>query len=172
VNVHLGLRLTCHLLSAFCYGRLCLYQSQEGALLSPSPTGFVCLEFSWPRAPFFSSMQSYLPVTIAVFFLLFRVHVEMCPSPTLQWSVLALATFTSLPLSKHIGWGVLLLLPSPASLFIHSLSGDCSSPTLQSSGCPTLFAKCLFFSATCLLFRLFFFLFFPCVGVSLSRGLC
>jgi hypothetical protein len=37
---------------------------------------------------------------------------------------------------------------------------------------PALFAMCLFFSAACLLFNLVFSLFFPWVGVSLSRGLC
>jgi hypothetical protein len=43
---------------------------------------------------------------------------------------------------------VLLLLPSPVGLFIHSSCGDFSSPTLQSSGHPVLFPKCLLFPAT------------------------
>jgi hypothetical protein len=48
-------------------------------------------------------------------------------------------------------------------LFIYSLSGEC---TLRSSGCPALFAMCLFFfPATCLLFSLgFFFPLFSLVG--------
>jgi hypothetical protein len=47
------------------------YRSQEWALHSPSPTGFVYLAFSLAHAPFvFSSIQSYSPVAIAVFFYL------------------------------------------------------------------------------------------------------
>jgi hypothetical protein len=39
------------------------------ALHSPSPAGFVYLEFSWTHAPFvFSSIQPYSHVAIAVFF--------------------------------------------------------------------------------------------------------
>jgi hypothetical protein len=47
------------------------------------------------------------------------------------------------------------LLPSPAGLFIYSSVGDCPSPPLQHSGCPTLFATCLF--CCCLLFSFSFF---------------
>jgi hypothetical protein len=43
-------------------------------------------------------------------------------------------------------------------------------PPLWRSGRPALFATCLFYCC-CLLFSLFF-LFFPWVGVGLSRGLC
>jgi hypothetical protein len=42
-NVYLRLWLTCYLLSAICYYRLYLCRSQEWALHSPSPPGFVCL---------------------------------------------------------------------------------------------------------------------------------
>jgi hypothetical protein len=135
VNVYLGLWLTCHLLSAFCYGRVYLCRSQEWALCSPSPTGFVCLEFSWLHAPLvFSSMQ---PVTIAVFFYYLESVWGGAPPPLSSGVCYALASFASLPLFKHTGVGeVLLLLPSPTSLFIHSSSGDCSSPTLRSSGHP------------------------------------
>jgi hypothetical protein len=53
-------------------------------------------------------------------------------------------------------------------LFIYSSMRDCLSPSHQHSGCPALFAMCLF-CCFCLLFSFFF---FPWVGVSLSRGLC
>jgi hypothetical protein len=52
------------------------------------------------------------------------------------------------------------LLPSPASLFTYSSVRDCPSPP-QRSGCPALFAMCLF-CCYCLLFS--FLLFFPWVG--------
>jgi hypothetical protein len=54
---------------------------------------------------------------------------------------------------------MLLLLPSPAGLFIYSSVRDCSFPPLRCSGCPALFATCLFY-CYCLLFSLFF-SFFP-----------
>jgi hypothetical protein len=54
-------------------------------------------------------------------------------------------------------WVWAQLLPSLAGLFIYSLCGECPCPTLWSSGCPTLFATCLFFSAACLLFSFFHF---------------
>jgi hypothetical protein len=60
---------------------------------------------------------------------------------------------------------VLPLLPSLACLLIYSSVRDCPSP-LQCSGHPALFATCLFL----LFIQFFFFLFFPWVGVGLSRG--
>jgi hypothetical protein len=91
---------------------------------------------------------------------LFTVHVKECPSlPPPGGASHTSATVTSFPLSKVDGQ-VPPFLPFPTSLFIYSLSGECPSPTLQSSGCPALFATCLFFSAACLLFNLFF-SFFP-----------
>jgi hypothetical protein len=80
------------------------------------------------------------------------------------------AAVTSLPLSKHTGGGGASL----ASLFIYSSVRECPSHTLWSSGHPALFAMCLFFFLFQLLvyYSVCFFLFFPWVGVSLSRGLC
>jgi hypothetical protein len=160
------------------------------------------------HAPFvFYSLQPYLPFAITFFFVcLFRVHVGRCPSPTLQGSGAfpspstlvpllpspaslfiyslrgecpsplssgachSLATATSLPVSKHTGRGGASL----ARLFIYSSVRECPFPTLQSSGCPTLFAPCLFFSFSCLFIIqfVFFSYFFSLGGVSLSRGLC
>jgi hypothetical protein len=94
--------------------------------------------------------------------------------PLCDGAFYALEAFTSLPLSKH-PWGeVLSLLPSPASFFTHSSSGDCSSPSLWSSGHPTLSGKYLFFFFQLLVYYSdwFFPLFSPWVGVILSMGLC
>jgi hypothetical protein len=86
-------------------------------------------------------------------------------------------TVTSFPHSKVSGQGS-PLLPSLAGLFIYSSrEGVPPTPALRSSGCPALFAVCLFFfSAACLLFS-FFFYFFPgwgsvCPGsyADLSQG--
>jgi hypothetical protein len=73
----------------------------------------------------------------------------------------SVAAVTSFPLSKVAGW-VLLLLSSPAGLFIYSYSGECPSPTLWSSMrpssllCVSFLFFFFFFSAACLLFSLFF----------------
>jgi hypothetical protein len=81
----------------------------------------------------------------------------------------ALATFASLPLSKHTG--ELLLLPSPAGLFIHSSNGDCSPSILWSSGCSTLFAKCLFcFFSYLFIIRIVFFPLFSLGGGQSVQG--
>jgi hypothetical protein len=53
-------------------------------------------------------------------FLLFRVHIGRCTSPTLQWTVLCFSCFYKpSPIQAHLG-GVLPLLPSPAGLFIYT----------------------------------------------------
>jgi hypothetical protein len=99
----------------------------------------------------FLQYTAYLPVAIAVFFL-FRGLVKRCPSPTLLWSMSHFSCHWKPSLLK-VYWGMW----HHSCLFIYSSSGQCSSPTLWSSGCPALFATCLFFSAACLLFRFFFF---------------
>jgi hypothetical protein len=118
----------------------------------------------------FSSIQPYPPFANAVF--LITVCMEKCPSPS-SGTFLMTATVTSFPSPRLVGRCCHSCLLWLASLFTVHLR-DCPSPTLQSLGCPTLFAMCLFFFlAACLLFSLVFFLFFfPWVGVSLSRGLC
>jgi hypothetical protein len=60
--------------------------------------------------------------------------------------------------------------PTLSGQLIYSSVRDCSCPLLQHSGCPALFATCLF--CCCCLCSLVFFLFIPWVDVSLSRGLC
>jgi hypothetical protein len=80
---------------------------------------------------------------------LFTYCVKECLSPILWWSVLMLwLLLQTISSPSTLRGEVLPLLLSPASLFIHSSSGDCLSPPLWSSGCPALFAKHLFFSAT------------------------
>jgi hypothetical protein len=79
------------------------------------------------------------------------------------------------PLQAHWGkWNHSCLLWLACLFTVHLK--DCPSPTLWGSGCPALFATCLFiylFFSSCLLFSLFFSPFFsPWVGISLSRGLC
>jgi hypothetical protein len=171
VNVYLRLRLTCHLLSASWSCRLYLCRSQEWALHSRSPAGFVYLELSWMHESFvFSSIQPYWPVAIAVFFYYWEFAWGSAPPPLSSGACHTLAAVGRLPLSKHTGGGG-TAPASPASLFIYSSSGECPSPTLQSSGHPTLFATCHFFSATCLLFSLVFFSFFPGWG-SVCPGGC
>jgi hypothetical protein len=93
----------------------------------------VYLEFSWTHAPFiFSSIQPYPPVAIAVFLNLEFTWGGAPPSLS-HGACHTLTAVTSLPLSKVAGQ-VPPLLPSPASLFIYSLSGECPSPTLRCSG--------------------------------------
>jgi hypothetical protein len=102
---------------------------------------------------------------------LFTVHIGSTPPQLSSGASHTLPAVTSLPLSKHTGGGGTTPTFS-ASLFIYSSMREFPSLTLWSSGCPTLFAMCpLFFSAACLLFRVFF-LFFSLVEVSLSRVLC
>jgi hypothetical protein len=133
--------------------------------------GFVYLEFSCTHAPFvFSSIQPYLLIAIAVLF-----YLEFTWEVPLPHSLVKRATRQLLLQAFLFPW--LLgcchhsFLLRPACLFTVHLRG-CSSPTLQSSGSPTLFAMCLFFFFSCLFIIQFVFFFFPWVGVSLSRGLC
>jgi hypothetical protein len=98
---------------------------------------------------------------------LFTVHMGSgsSPSPVEFSSPPPLLQAFLFLVAGHVQW----LLPSLAGLFIYSSMKDCPSPALWCSGHPALFATCLF-CCYCLLFS--FFLFFPWVGVSLSRGLC
>jgi hypothetical protein len=73
--------------------------------------------------------------------------------PPLLWSFLPLPLLQAFPLL--VAGCVLLLLPSPAGLFLCSSVWDFPCPVLHHSGCPTLFATCLF-CCYCLLFSFFF----------------
>jgi hypothetical protein len=72
--------------------------------------------------------------------------------PPLLWSFLPRLLLQAFPLL--VAGHVLLLLPSPAGLFIHSSMSDFPSPPLWHSGHPVLFATCLF-CCYCLLFSFF-----------------
>jgi hypothetical protein len=98
---------------------------------------------------------------------LFTVHMGSALLPLPGAVCHTLATAASFPLSKHTGGGG----ASQASVFIYSSVREYPSPILWSSGCPALFATS-FFSQLLVYYSVCFFLFFSCVGVSLSRGLC
>jgi hypothetical protein len=67
-------------------------------------------------------------------------------------------TVTSFPHSKVSGQGS-PLLPSLAGLFIYSSrEGVPPTPALRSSGCPALFAVCLFFFQLLAYYSVFFFI--------------
>jgi hypothetical protein len=84
--------------------------------------------------------------------------------PPLLLSFPPSTTLTSFPTPGC--WGVSPI--PPARLVYLQFREGFSSPTLQCSGCPTLFPTCLYCSY-CLLLS---FSFFPRVEVGLSRGLC
>jgi hypothetical protein len=98
---------------------------------------------------------------------LFTVHVGSGSSPLSCGIFLPLPLLQASPLLVA-GW-VPLLLPSQAGLFIYNPMRDFPSPHLWHSGRTTLFAMCLFLFSSCLFITQF--VFFPWVGVSLSRGL-
>jgi hypothetical protein len=79
------------------------------------------------------------------------------------------AAVTSLPLSKHTGGGGATPVFSDRLVYLQFHEGVSLPHSLEP---PALFATCLFFSAACLLFSLFFSLFFPLGGGHSVRGLC
>jgi hypothetical protein len=148
---------------------------------SPSPAGFVYLEFSWMHAPsLFSSVWPYQPVAIAVLACLQLMWGSApphspagCPHISHCWK--------PFPLHAHWGrWHHTRLLQQACLFTVHV--GKCPSPTLQQRVphrepplplSPELRAPhplcSMFFFFSCLLFRVFFWV---GAGVSLSRGLC
>jgi hypothetical protein len=151
-------------------------RSQEWALHSPSPAGFVYLEFSWMHAPFvFSSIQPYPPVAISVLFYLEFLSGGVCHT---------LAALGHLLLSKYTGGGG-ATLPSPVSLFIYSSCGGVPSPLSSGAFHMTAivtsfphskvagrgFHSCLLWPA-CLFTVCLFLSFFLWAGVSLLKRLC
>jgi hypothetical protein len=131
----------------------CYTLAAIGSLPLSKPTGGGC------ATPAFSSQLVYLQFAWG------------SNPPTPGGAFHRTATATSFLLSKIAG-RVLPLLPSPASLFIYSSVNECPSPTLQSSGYHTLFAKYLFFFSCLFIIQFSFVLFFPWVVVGLSRRLC
>jgi hypothetical protein len=87
---------------------------------------------------------------------LFTVHVGECSSPLSGGAFLMTATVASFPLFKVAGWVCHSCLLWQACLFTVPVR-ECPSPSLQSSGCPTLFATCLFFFSSASLLFVFFF---------------
>jgi hypothetical protein len=128
------------------------------ALFTQSSPGWDATATSFPlskhngggdTAPAFSGLHVYLH---------FMWEVGL---PPLLWSFPPTTAFTSFPIPDC--WAC---AASPA--FFSWLVRDFPSLPLQHSGCPILFATCLF----CYYCWLFSFSFFPWVGVGLSRGLC
>jgi hypothetical protein len=158
VSVYLRLQLTCFLLSAICCW------------------GFVYLEFSWAHAPFvFSSIQSYPPFAIAVFFYL-EFTWGGAPPPLSSGACHTLATVGSLSLTKCTGGVMHSCLLRLARLFTVPW-GSAPSPLSRAQGTPSSLLRAFFFSAACLLFSLVFLSFFPgwgsvCPGgyADLSQG--
>jgi hypothetical protein len=92
---------------------------------------------------------------------LFTLHVGKCLSSLLQWSFPHDSHCYKLSLLQGC-WVGLPLLPSLAACLFTVHVRECPSPTLWSSGRPTLFAMCLFFFFC--LSCLFVFSFFPGQG--------
>jgi hypothetical protein len=113
-------------------------------LLLPSPAGL----FSYRSCEGVPLPHS--PVECAMLYLLLQVFPSLS---TLQGGGAAAPTFFCWLVYSQFEWGF-------------------PSPTLQSSGQPSLFPKCLFFPSYLFIILIVFFLFFPWGGVSLSRGIC
>jgi hypothetical protein len=88
-----------------------------------------------------------------------------CPFPPLQWSFPHTATFTSFPTPVcWVGAGT----PAFSGLFIYSSIRDCPPhPSALRTPCPLCYVS---FLLLLFIIQFGFFLFFPWVGVSLSRG--
>jgi hypothetical protein len=84
-----------------------------------------------------------------------------CPFPPLLWSFPPTATFTSFP---TLDCWVCAATPAFSSWLV---GRGCPSPPLQHSGCPTLFATCLFFVVD---YYSVFFSFFPGWGMVCLGG--
>jgi hypothetical protein len=102
----------------------------------------------------FSSMQSYLPFAISIFFLF-----TVCVGSALPYTPVEFSTgqplLQAFPSPSTLG-EVLPLLPSLASLFIYSLPDGVPLPHSPELGRPALFDMCLFFFS-CLFSIQFFF---------------
>jgi hypothetical protein len=92
------------------------------------------------------------------------------PSPTLQWNPPHDSHCYKLSHSKVAG-RVLSFLASLVGLFIYSSTRECPPPPSGAQGAPPSLLPFFFFQLL-VYYSACFFLFFPWVGVSLSRGLC
>jgi hypothetical protein len=93
----------------------------------------------------------------------------MCPSPTLGGVCHTSLLFQAFPSPSTLG-EVAPHPPSPAGLFIYSSVRECPSPSLWSSGCPALFAMCLFFFSCLLIIQFGFFSLFSLGGGQSVQG--
>jgi hypothetical protein len=107
-------------------------RSQEWALHSPSPAGFVYLEFSWMHVPFvFSSIQPYPLVANAVLFYL-EFAWGSAPPPVPGGVCHTLGVVRRLPISKHNGGGG--TTPAFSDWFVYLQIMWWSAPPLHSGG--------------------------------------
>jgi hypothetical protein len=167
VNLYLRLWLTCHLLSAICYCRLYLLQISGMSFTLTYP---VYLKFSWTHTPFvFSSIHPYQPFAIAVLFL--ELAWGGAPPPLSGVACHTLVAFGSFPLSKHTGEGSATPAFSRRLVYLQFHEGV---PLFHSLELRVPYPLCYmsFFFQLFVYYSACFFLFFPWVGVSLSRGLC
>jgi hypothetical protein len=110
-------------------------RSQEWDFHSPSPSGFVYLEFSWTHVPFVcSSIQPYLLVAIAVFFYLEFAWGD-APAPLYGGACHTCAAVGSLSISKHTGGVAATPAATPALsgqlVYLH-FTWECAPPPISS----------------------------------------
>jgi hypothetical protein len=99
-------------------------------------------------------------------FLLSRVHVGRCPSPTLCWSLLhSSRCYKPSPLQTHCA-----ATSSPAACLFTVRVGIAPPPVSGAQGAMSSVLNVFFFSATCLLFRLVFFPLFYLGGDQSVQG--
>jgi hypothetical protein len=140
---------------------------------SSAASCFIYLESSWMHVPFvLSSIQPYLPFAIAVFFFF---NCSSCWEVPLAPSPMELSSrqpqLQAFPSPRLLGRCCHSCLLWPVCLFRFTWR-IAPPPLSRAQGAPPSLLHVLFFSAACLLFSLFFSLFFSWVVVSLSRGLC
>jgi hypothetical protein len=164
VNVYLRLWLTCHLMSA-----ICCWRSQEWALHSPGPVGFVYLEFSWMHAPFvFSSIQFYPPVALAVLFYL-EFAWGCAPPPQTGGAWHTLPAVGELLLSKHTGGGGATLAFSCRLEYLQFTWGSAPPPLFSAQGSSPSVLHVFFFQL--LVYYSVVFSFFPGRGQSVQGAI-
>jgi hypothetical protein len=156
VNVYLRLWLTGHLLLASCCWRLYLCRSQEWALHSPNPTGFVYLELSWMLAPFiFSSIQPYPPVAIAVLFCL-EFTWSCAPPPLSSGACHTLVTVGCRLLSKPTGGSGATPAFSGQLVYLKFAWGIAPSPLFGAQGARPSLLRLFFFFQLLVYYSVFF----------------
>jgi hypothetical protein len=95
---------------------------------------------------------------------------EKCPFPALQWNFPHTTTFTSFP-APGCCWACAATPAFSCRLVYLQFHEGLPLPTSSALRAPCPLCYVLFFVVVVII-RFVFFLFFPCVGVNLSRGLC